>query len=62
MMRFPAYDRSPRTGPCSIAVACGGSCAVPTPVTAPICAACIGAYAVIGAGGIAGAVACFNYL
>ncbi|WP_434748472.1 hypothetical protein [Paenibacillus amylolyticus] len=45
-----------------IAVACGGSCAVPTPVTAPICAACIGAYAVIGAGGIAGAVACFNYL
>lgn len=45
-----------------IAVACGGSCAAPTPVTAPICAACIGAYAVIGAGGIAGAVACFNYL
>ncbi|MBY0205688.1 MULTISPECIES: hypothetical protein [Paenibacillus] len=45
-----------------IAVACGSSCAVPTPVTAPICAACIGAYAVIGAGGIAGAVACFNYL
>ncbi|OAX46138.1 hypothetical protein gpAD87_26950 [Paenibacillus sp. AD87] len=45
-----------------IAVACGGSCAVPTPVTAPICAACIGAYAVLGAGGIAGAVACFNYL
>ncbi|WP_369436090.1 hypothetical protein [Lysinibacillus fusiformis] len=45
-----------------IAVACGGSCATPTPVTAAICAACIGAYAVIGAGGIAGAVACFNYL
>ncbi|MFS0675071.1 hypothetical protein [Ornithinibacillus sp. 179-J 7C1 HS] len=45
-----------------IAVACGGSCAAPTPVTAPICAACIGAYAVLGAGGIAGAVACFNYL
>lgn len=45
-----------------IAVACGGSCAAPTPVTAAICAACIGAYAVLGAGGIAGAVACFNYL
>lgn len=45
-----------------IAVACGGSCAAPTPVTAPICAACIGAYAVLGAGSIAGAVACFNYL
>lgn len=45
-----------------IAIACGSSCAVPTPVTAPICAACIGAYAIIGAGGIAGAVACFNYL
>ncbi|WP_222934661.1 hypothetical protein [Paenibacillus terrae] len=45
-----------------IAVACGGSCAAPTPVTAPICAACIGAYAVLGAGGIAGVVACFNYL
>ncbi|WP_281486526.1 hypothetical protein [Lysinibacillus sphaericus] len=25
-------------------------------------ASCLGAYAVIGAGGIAGAVACFNYL
>lgn len=44
MTRFPAYDRSPRTGPCSIAVACGGSCAVPTPVTAPMCVTCIGAY------------------
>lgn len=43
-----------------IAIACGGSCAAPTPVTAPICAACIGAYAVIGTGGIAGAVACFK--
>lgn len=42
-----------------IAVACGGSCAVPTPVTAPICAACIGAYAAIGGAGIAGVVACF---
>lgn len=29
-------------------------------MTAPICAACIGAYAVLGAGGITGAVACFN--
>ena len=29
---------------------CGGLCAAPTPVTAPICAACIGAYAVLGAG------------
>lgn len=45
-----------------IAVACGGSCVAPTPVTTPICAACIGAYAVIGTGGIAGVVACFNYL
>ncbi|MGY4795912.1 hypothetical protein ACVNNN_12990 [Lysinibacillus fusiformis] len=46
----------------AIAVACGGSCAAPTPVTAVICAACIGAYAVLGAGTIAGAVSCFNYL
>lgn len=45
-----------------ITVACGGSCAAPTPVTAPICAACIGAYAVLGAGGIAGVVACFQLL
>ncbi|MCW1927015.1 hypothetical protein [Bhargavaea beijingensis] len=45
-----------------IAVACGGSCATPTPVTATICAACIGAYAVIGGGAIGGAVACFNNL
>ncbi|MFY0519007.1 hypothetical protein ACOMCU_14440 [Lysinibacillus sp. UGB7] len=45
-----------------IAVACGGSCVAPTPVTAPICAACIGAYAILGTGTIAGAVACFNYL
>lgn len=46
----------------AIAVACGGSCVAPTPVTAVICAACIGAYAVLGAGTISGAVACFNYL
>ncbi|GAE93520.1 hypothetical protein JCM21714_2607 [Gracilibacillus boraciitolerans JCM 21714] len=46
-----------------IAIGCGGSCAAPTPVTAPpICAACIGAYALLGTGGIAGAVACFNHL
>lgn len=43
-----------------IEVACGGSCAVPTPVTAPICAACIGAYAAIGGASIAGVVACFK--
>ncbi|TFD94547.1 hypothetical protein E2491_12945 [Jeotgalibacillus sp. R-1-5s-1] len=45
-----------------IAVGCGGSCVAPTPVTAPICAACIGAYAVLGGGGMAAVVACFNYL
>lgn len=45
-----------------IAVACGTSCVAPTPVTGPICAACIGAYALLGTGTIAGAVACFNYL
>lgn len=42
-----------------IAIACGGSCAVPTPVTAPICAACIGAYAALGGASIGGVVACF---
>lgn len=42
-----------------IAVACGGSCTTPTPVTATICAACIGAYATIGSAGIAGVVGCF---
>lgn len=42
-----------------IAVACGGSCAAPTPVTATICAACIGGYATLGSAGIAGVVACF---
>ena len=42
-----------------IALGCGGSCAVPTPVTAPICAACIGAYATLGSAGIAGVVGCF---
>ncbi len=45
-----------------IAVACGGSCATPTPVTAGICAACIGAYATIGGASIAGVVACFALL
>lgn len=49
-------------GTLAYAVACGGSCVAPTPVTAVICAACIGAYAVLGAGTISGAVACFNYL
>ncbi|MEK5364510.1 hypothetical protein QNH25_01445 [Bacillus safensis] len=43
-----------------IAVGCAGSCAAPTPVTAPICAACIGAYAVLGAGGMGAVVACFK--
>ena len=42
-----------------IAAACGGACTVPTPVTAPICAACIGAYATIGGASITGVVACF---
>ncbi|MCE7791699.1 hypothetical protein K8O68_04550 [Salipaludibacillus sp. CUR1] len=44
-----------------IAYACGGSCAAPTPVTAKICAACIGAYATLGSAGIGGVVACFAY-
>src|SRR5690625_449050 len=45
-----------------IAKACAGSCVTPSPITAKICAACIGAYAVLGTGGITGAVACFKYL
>lgn len=45
-----------------VAVACGGSCAAPTPVTAVICAACIGAYAVIGGGAMTNAVKCFDRL
>lgn len=46
-----------------IASLCGGSCAAAaTGVGAAICAACIGGVATLGAGAIAGAVACFGYM
>jgi len=40
-----------------IAYVCAGSCVVP--VSAPICAACIGAYAVVGGGSITAMANCF---
>ena len=45
-----------------ISVACGTSCSAPTPVTAVICAACIGAYALVGSGAMKEVVACFDKL
>nr|WP_236702419.1 hypothetical protein [Alkalicoccobacillus plakortidis] len=45
-----------------IAVGCGGSCVAPTAVTAPICAACIGGFAVVGGAGVTAVVNCFNFL
>ena len=43
-----------------LAVMCSGSCAVPiTPVTAPVCAACIGGAAVIGGASIAAVASCW---
>jgi len=43
-----------------IAYACAGSCSVPmTPVTAPICAACIGGFAVVGGASITAIANCF---
>lgn len=43
-----------------IAGACAGSCVSPDPASKPICAACIGAYATLGAGGMGAAAACFH--
>lgn len=45
-----------------ISVACGTSCSAPTPVTAVICAACIGGYALVGSGAMSEVVACFDKL
>lgn len=43
-------------------LACGGSCAAPTPVTVVICAACIGGYALVGGKALDNVVACFDKL
>ena len=44
-----------------ILVVCGGSCAVPvTPPTAVVCAACIGAFAVVAGASITAAMGCFK--
>lgn len=44
-----------------IAGACAGACAFPEPtVSKGVCAACIGAYAALGAGGMGAAAACFQ--
>ncbi|WIK64379.1 hypothetical protein [Gleimia hominis] len=41
--------------------ACAGACSAPEPtVTKGICAACVGAYAALGAGGMGAAAACFQ--
>lgn len=46
-----------------IAGACAGSCSVPiTPVTGPVCAACIGGFAVLGGASVGAAAACFQLL
>lgn len=44
----------------AIAYACVGSCSVPmTPVTAPVCAACVGGFAVVGGASITAIASCF---
>lgn len=43
-----------------VAGACAGSCVSPDPATKTVCAACIGAYAALGAGGMGAAAACFQ--
>lgn len=43
-----------------IAGACAGSCAAPELISKGVCAACIGAYAALGAGGMGAAAACFQ--
>ena len=44
-----------------ILVVCGGSCAVPvTPPTAVVCAACIGAFAVVAGASITAVMGCFK--
>lgn len=44
-----------------ILVVCGGSCAVPvTPPTAVVCAACIGAFAVVAGASITAVRGCFK--
>ena len=46
-----------------IAGACAGSCSAPlTPPTATVCGACIGAFALLGAGAANAAMGCFKYL
>lgn len=45
-----------------IAIGCGGSCATPTPVTAAICIACIGAYVAVGTGSMSEVNKCFDRL
>ncbi|MDQ0418605.1 hypothetical protein J2Z48_002808 [Croceifilum oryzae] len=44
-----------------IAASCVGTCMAPTPVTAAICAACIGAFAAVGVGTMSQAQACFSH-
>lgn len=44
----------------AIAYACVGSCSVPmTPVTAPVCAACVGGFAAVGGASITAVASCF---
>lgn len=45
----------------AIAAACAGACAFPEPTASKVvCAACIGGYATLGAGGMAAVVGCFQ--
>ncbi|WP_375231567.1 hypothetical protein [Bacillus cereus] len=46
----------------AVAYVIGGTCAASCPAVPPVCAACIGAVATLGAGSIAGVVACFSKL
>lgn len=44
----------------AIAYACVGACSVPiTPITAPVCAACVGGFAIVGGASITAIAACF---
>lgn len=45
----------------AIAGACAGACALPEPTASKaVCAACVGGYATLGAGGMAAVVGCFQ--
>lgn len=46
----------------AVAYLIGGTCAASCPAVPPVCAACIAAVATMGAGSIAGVIACFNKL